>query len=99
MIAVDSLVHNLLHRTGTLRRCGAEHTYGPRCYAPGGCADLIRALAEMVDARTFNAEFLATFPRWIQHSLWQFCSAAGGGPCNGRHIDDRGPCCQAQTRQ
>ena len=40
MIAVDTLVHNFLHRTGILKRLGADHPYGPACYAPDGCADL-----------------------------------------------------------
>jgi hypothetical protein len=38
MIAIDTLIHNLLHRTGTLAECRAEHAYGPACYAPRGCA-------------------------------------------------------------
>jgi hypothetical protein len=38
MIAVDTLVHNFLHRTGILRRLKAEHSYGPACYRPRGCA-------------------------------------------------------------
>ncbi len=94
MIAVDSLVHKFLHRTGSLRRCGADHRYGLACYAPGGCAEILRGFAATVDARAFNPRFPAHFPRWIQHSLWQFCSEVGGGPCNGRRIDDRGACRQ-----
>ncbi len=94
MIAVDSLVHNFLHRTGSLRRCGADHRYGPACYAPGGCAEILRHLAATVDARAFNPRFPAHFPRWVQHALWQFCSEVGGGPCNGRRIDDRRSCRQ-----
>ncbi len=94
MVAVDSLVHAFLHRTGSLRRCGAEHRYGPACYAPGGCAEILRRLAESIDARQFNPRFPAHFPRWVQHALWQFCSEVGGGPCNGRRINDRGPCRQ-----
>src|SRR3954454_10344131 len=42
MIAVDTLIHNLLHRTGTLAQCGAEHAYGPGCYASQGCASIVR---------------------------------------------------------
>ena len=41
MVAVDTLVHNWLHRTGILRRLGAEHAYGPACYGPGRCASII----------------------------------------------------------
>ena len=94
MIAVDSLIHNFLHRTGSLRRCRADHRYGPACYTPGGCAEILRRLAATIDARAFNPAFPACFPRWVQHSLWQFSSEVGGGPCNGRRIDDRGPCRQ-----
>src|SRR5439155_281924 len=32
MIAVDTLVHNFLHRTGILRAYGSEHHYGLVCY-------------------------------------------------------------------
>lgn len=94
MIAIDSLVHNFLHRTGTLGRCGAEHAYGPGCYAPGGCADILRRFAETVDARQFNSASPANFARFVQHSVWRFCAAAEGAEnvCNGRRIDDRGRC-------
>ena len=88
MIAVDSLVHAFLHRTGTLRRCGAEHVYGPGCYAPGGCADILRHFAETVDARQFNPTFPATFPRFVQHAVWRFCAEGVENICNGRRIDD-----------
>ena len=40
-IVVDTLVHNFLHRTGILARLGASHPYGPGCYRPGGCADIL----------------------------------------------------------
>ena len=96
MIAVDSLVHNFLHRTGTLRRCGAEHAYSPACYAPGGCADILRAFAETVDARQFNPAFPAVFGRFVQHAIWRFCAEGGENICNGRRIDDRDRCEQWQ---
>ena len=38
LIAVDTLVHNFLHRTGIVNRCDAAHPYGPACYRPGGRA-------------------------------------------------------------
>jgi hypothetical protein len=41
MIAVDTLVHNFLHRTGILARFRADHAYGAACYRPGGCAEII----------------------------------------------------------
>ena len=45
MIAVDTLVHNFLHRTGILHRFEADHAYGLACYRPGGCADIIETVA------------------------------------------------------
>ena len=35
LVAVDTLVHNFLHRTGILRRLCADHPYGDRCYRAG----------------------------------------------------------------
>ena len=43
LIAIDTLVHNFLHRTGILHRFGAEHLYGVACYRPGSCADIVAA--------------------------------------------------------
>jgi hypothetical protein len=83
MVVIDTPLHNHLHRTGTLRRFGAEHPYGPRCYAPGGCADIIRGLAERVDAREFNSDFPACFPRFVQFAVWRLCSASELDVCNG----------------
>jgi hypothetical protein len=45
MIAVDTLVHNFLHRTGILDRFDARHSYGPACYRPRGCAEIIETVA------------------------------------------------------
>src|SRR4051794_21321232 len=72
MVVIDTLMHNHLHRTGILRRFRAEHSYGPRCYAPGGCAEIVRGLADRIDARTFNPGFPACFPRFVQHAIWRF---------------------------
>jgi hypothetical protein len=62
MVAVDTLVHNFLVRTGILHRFSAGHVYGPACYQRGGCADIIQAVAQVIDARQFNPRFPATFP-------------------------------------
>lgn len=94
LIAVDSLVHNHLHRTGILRRLGAEHAYGDACYGPNGCAHTIEGLSARIDARAFNPTFPATFPRFVQHAIWHFCAAGGRGICNGNRIDDRAACRQ-----
>lgn len=92
MVVIDTLLHNHLHRTGTLRRFGAEHPYGPRCYAPGGCAEIIRGLAARIDARAFNPTFPASFPRFIQFAVWRLCSTSELDHCNGNRIDDRRRC-------
>ena len=92
MIAIDTLVHNFLHRTGILGRLGVEHAYGPRCYAEGGCSDILRLVSASIDARQFNPAFPADFPRFVQNAIWRFCAADALGICNGNMIDDRRPC-------
>ena len=92
MVAIDSLVHNLLHRTGTLAAHGAEHAYGPTCYRPGKCADIVRQLAHEYDARELDPSFPKVFPRLVQHALWHFCAQEGLNICNGVQIDDALPC-------
>ncbi|RXG84838.1 hypothetical protein EAS61_37895 [Bradyrhizobium zhanjiangense] len=92
MIAVDTLVHNFLHRTGILGTCGTPHTYGAACYAPGGCAEIIRTLADRIDVRTLSRAFPQKFPRFVQNALWRFCSGDGLNLCNGNRIDDRQAC-------
>ena len=94
MIAIDSLVHAWLHRSGTIERHGAEHPYGPRCYQPNGCADVIERLAQTIDARTFNPHFPSYFPRFVQVAIWEFCAEGGRNICNGRQIEDRYGCRQ-----
>jgi hypothetical protein len=92
MIAVDTLVHNFLHRTGVLRRFRADHAYGLACYRPNGCADIIETVADQIDARQFNRRFPRTFPRFVQHAIWRYCSQQGLDICNGNQIDDRKRC-------
>jgi hypothetical protein len=92
MIAVDTLVHNFLHRTGILHRFRADHPYGVACYRPGGCADIIDTVAQQIDARQFNRRFPATFPRFVQYAIWRYCSQNGLGICNGNQINDRKRC-------
>ena len=62
MIAVDTLIHNLLHRTGTLAHGDAEHAYGPGCYAPQGCAAIVRALATRLTPAPLNRAFRRPSP-------------------------------------
>jgi hypothetical protein len=92
MIAVDTLVHNFLHRTGILRRFKANHPYGAACYRPGSCAHIIRAVADRIDARQFNPAFPRTFPRFVQHAMWRYCTQGGLDICNGNRIDDARRC-------
>jgi hypothetical protein len=92
MIAVDTLVHNFLHRTGILRRFRADHAYGLACYRPGGCAEIIETVSEQIDARQFDRRFPKKFPRFVQHAIWQYCSQQGLDICNGNQIDDRKRC-------
>jgi hypothetical protein len=92
MIAVDTLVHNFLHRTGILGRLGVGHLYGAACYAPAGCAEILERIAANIDARRFNPAFPANFPRFVQHAVWAFCAQGGLDQCSGRQIDDRKRC-------
>jgi hypothetical protein len=94
MIAIDTLVHNFLHRTGILRDLGADHPYGVRCYAPNGCAEIVERIADEIDARRFNSNYPANFPRFVQHAIWRLCAEAGLNRCNGRRIDDHTRCNQ-----
>jgi hypothetical protein len=88
LIAVDTLVHNFLVRTGILARARANHRYGPQCYEPRGCAALLSRLSEAIDARQFNSEFPQFFPRYIQRAIWGYCAANGLNVCNGNTIND-----------
>jgi hypothetical protein len=98
MIAVDTLVHNFLHRTGVLRRFVAHHSYGPACYRPNGCAEIIEAVASEIDATQFDRRFPNTFPRFVQYAIWQYCSQQGLDICNGNQMDDRKSCENSQCR-
>ncbi len=92
MIAIDTLVHNFLHRSGILARFHSEHVYGIGCYRDHGCAAIIRQIAQLIDAREFNASFPSTFPRFVQLAIWRYCSQSGRDICNGNRIDDRMRC-------
>jgi hypothetical protein len=96
LVAVDSLIHNLFHRTGILRRWNAEHAYGPSCYGKRGCALVIDRLAREIDARNYAPEFPCYFPRFIEHCLWAFSAGSQLGICNGNAIDDTRRCRQRE---
>jgi len=88
MIAIDTLVHNFLARTGILNRANADHPYGLQCYASGGCADIINVISSNIDSRQFNSRFPSNFPRFVQKSIWHYCAAEGLNVCNGNKIKD-----------
>ena len=92
MIAIDTMVHNWLVRTGILHRFDAHHAYGMACYRPGGCASIIETVSGHIDARQFNPAFPPSFPRFVQHAIWRYCSQNGLDVCNGNRIDDRKSC-------
>ena len=92
MNAVDSLVHAFFTRSGILRRFDALHPYGPACYRPSGCADVIRRVALRIDARQFNPQYPRFFPRFVQHAIWRYCALGELDICNGNQIDDRRSC-------
>lgn len=92
MIAIDTLVHNWMHRTGILGRFGFTHAYGSVCNSDHGCSSIIAEAARRIDARTFNPVFPRTFPRFVQHAIWRFCAQSGVNRCNGNRIDDGKRC-------
>ena len=92
MIAVDSLVHNFLSRTGLLREHSAEHPYGARCHDPSGCVGVIEELARKIDASAHFASLPRFSPRLLQTAIWSFCAEGSINICNGRNIDDRYGC-------
>jgi hypothetical protein len=92
MIAIDTLVHNFLVRTGILHRFDAAHPYGVACYRTGGCVDILQIVAKQIDARQFNAQFPKIFPRFVQHAIWRYCAENGLDVCNGNRINDNARC-------
>jgi hypothetical protein len=102
MVAIDTLVHNFLVRTGILRRFNADHVYGPACYQSNCCADIVQTVADQIDARQFNPRFPKTFPRFVQHAIWRYCAENGLDVCNGNRINDDIRCdnvyCQVRPR-
>lgn len=92
LVVVDSLVHNFLHRAGLIDQLGKTHLYGRKCYLEDGCFDVLGKLSELVDARRFDANFPAFFPRFVQLAVWRFCAQSAWNICNGNQISDRGRC-------
>jgi hypothetical protein len=96
MIAIDTLVHNFLHRTGILSRLDSEHAYGPACSRPKGCAEIIGRIARRIDARRTNLKYPRVFPRLVQHAIWRYCAQMEMDICNGNRVDDQDRCKNAR---
>lgn len=91
-VAIDTLVHKCLVRTGIIQTLGRRHPYGPSCYQPMGCAPAIERLARKIDAREFNASYPQVFPRFVQHAIWRYCAIDHFNVCNSVKIADHKPC-------
>lgn len=91
-LVIDTLVHKFLHRTGLTHYFGRPHAYGEACYGPQGCADVIEALAGLVDCRRFHPSFPKLFPRFVQNAVWRFCAVSELNICNSNLIDDASRC-------
>ncbi|WP_050589941.1 hypothetical protein [Mesorhizobium sp. L103C119B0] len=87
VVVVDSLVHNFLHRTGTLSAYEGDHLYGERCYGPASCETILRDLAARLSTPAGSIS-----PRSLQHAVWRFCAADQLAVCNGNNIRDTLPC-------
>lgn len=75
MVAVDTLVHAFLERTGTLKRFKKDHSYGEkRCHSKGGCIEVINEIARRIDCKRFNDEYPSYYPRMVQACIWKFCT-------------------------
>ena len=92
LIAVDTLVHNFLHRTGLSEFFGRTHIYGPHCYGRDGCFDVLGEVTKLVDARRFRINFPSYFPRFVQLAVWRYCSTSFSNICNSTQIDDSRRC-------
>jgi hypothetical protein len=74
MVAVDTLIHEFLHRSGTLKAFGKEHNYGAACHKEHGCLGVIEEVARQIDCSRYNEEYPAYFPKLVQSCLWRFCT-------------------------
>jgi hypothetical protein len=97
-IAIDTLVHKFLHRTGILKSLRVEHPYGPQCYEEHGCTGVVSRIAKKIDAREFNRKFPRCFARFIQHAIWRYCAQDGLDVCNSNRVDDRKRCSNIYCR-
>jgi hypothetical protein len=80
MVAIDTLVHNFLAKTGTWDYYGKPHNYGPKCHSQDGC---VGEIARDLDCRKYHSSYPAYFPRLIQVYIWAYCAMNGENICNG----------------
>ena len=91
-VAVDTLVHNFLDRTGTWPGYGPTIRTETGAIGPEDVPISSRGLAARIDARQFNPAFPGTFPRFVQSAIWRYCAENGLDICNGNRIDDNARC-------
>ena len=80
MVAVDTLVHNWLWRTGIMRRLGKPHLYGGACYGERGCEEIVNRVSRRIDARRFDPNFRGTFPCFVRESHLELLCGIGLRP-------------------
>jgi hypothetical protein len=85
MVAIDTLVHNFLAKTGTLDFYGQPHKYGPKCHTQAGCVGVINEIARDLDCRKYHPSYPAYFPRLIQVYIWAYCAMKGENICRCYH--------------
>jgi hypothetical protein len=91
MVAIDTLVHNFLARSGTLDEYKKPHKYGLACHTQKGCVGVIEEIAQEIDCRKYNPNYPAYFPRLVQLYIWGYCALNGENICNGNKCKDGKP--------
>jgi hypothetical protein len=91
MVAIDTLVHNFLQRTGTLDEYKKPHKYGVACHTQKGCLGAIEEIAQEIDCREYNPNYPTYFPRLVQLYIWAYCSVPGENICNGNKCKEGKP--------
>ena len=90
MVAVDTLVHEFLHRTGALKLFGREHEYGEACHSSSGCSGVINDISRQIDCRRYSEDYPEYYPRMVQVSIWKFCTdSCNKNKCKYDKLDDR----------
>ena len=92
MVAVDRLVHNFLDRTGILLQYNSSHKYGKKCDTL--CANIIIEIASKIDANKINKNYPSFYPRFVQHSIYNFCASDGLNFCNKNSVGKSKKCYQ-----